>query len=89
MNFVLVNHRTLRSPSRCAACARPLQRGYLRDLSTHSPYCSVECYPGLAADSLVRPLAKVDPFGLAIPFMLLPKLTIDVVSAVFDAAGSD
>ena len=89
MNFVLVNHRTRRRPSCCAACSQPLQRSYLRDLSTDSRYCSVECYPGHAADSLVRPLANADPFGLAIPFMLLPKLTIDVVSAVFDAAGSD
>jgi hypothetical protein len=89
MNFVLVNHRTLRRPSCCAACLRPLQRGYLRDLSTDSPYCSVECYSGHAADSLVRSLAKVDPFGLAIPFMRRPTLTIDVASAVFDSAERD
>ena len=88
MSFVLVNHRTLRRPSCCATCLRPLQRGYLRYLSTDSP-CSVECYSGDAADSLVRSLAKVDPFGLAIPFMMLPKLTTDVVSAVFDSAERD
>ena len=29
MNFVLVNHGTLRRPSCCAACSRPLQRSYL------------------------------------------------------------
>jgi hypothetical protein len=78
MNFVLVNHRTLRMPSRCAACLLPLQLSYLRDLSTDNRYCSVECYPGLAADSLVRSFAKADSFGLAIPFGVLPKLTIDV-----------
>jgi hypothetical protein len=89
MNFVLVNHRTLRMPSCCAACSRPLQRGYLRDLSTDSRYCSVECYPGHAADSLVQSLARVDPFGVAILFMMLPKLTIDVASAVLDSAGRD
>ena len=89
MNFVLVNHRTLRTPSCCAACLRPLQRGYLRDLFTDSRYCSVECYPGHGADSLVRSLAKVDPLGVAFQFMMLPKLTIDVVSAVFDSEGSD
>jgi len=89
MNFVLVNHRTLRGPSRCAACARPLQQGYLRDLSTHSPYCSVECYPGYSTDSMARSLAKVDPLGLAIPFMLLPQFTFDVVSAVLDGAWRD
>ena len=89
MNFVLVNHRTLRRPSCCSACSRPLQRGYLRDLPTDSRYCSVECYPGHAVGNMVRSLAKVDPFGLAIPFMVLPKLTIDVVSAVFDCARRD
>ena len=89
MNFVLVNHRTLQRPSCCAACFHPLQRGYLRDLSTDSRYCSVECYPGPAADSVAGSLAKADPFGLAILFMLLPKLTVDVASAVFDSAARD
>ena len=89
MNFVLVNHRPLRTPSRCSACSRPLQRSYLRDLSTDSRYCSVECYPGQAADSLAPSLAKVDPFGVAILFMMLPKLTVDVASAVFDSAERD
>ena len=86
MNFVLVNHRTLRRPSCCAACSRPLQRGYLRDLSTDSRYCSVECYSGHAVDSLVRSLAAVDPFGIAILFM---ALTIEVMSAVFAATARD
>ena len=89
MNFVLVNHRTLRTPSCCAECSQPLQRSYLRDLSTDSQYCSVECYSGHAADSLVRSLANVDPFGVAIPFVMLPKPAIDVVSAVFDSAERD
>ena len=89
MNFVLVNHRTLRRPSCCAACSRPLQRSYLRDLSTDSRYCSVECYPGHAVDSLVRSIPTVDPFGVAILFMVLPTLTIDVMSAVFNAAAGD
>jgi hypothetical protein len=86
MNFVLVNHRTLRRPSCCAACFQPLQRSYLHDLSTRSRYCSVECYPGPAAGSAVRSLAKADPFDLVTPFMVLPMFTIDVVSAVIDCA---
>lgn len=86
MYFVLVNHRTLRRPSCCAACSRPLQRSYLHDLSTRSRYCSVECYPGRAAGSMVRSRAKTDPFDLVILLMVLPKFTIDVVSAVFDCA---
>jgi hypothetical protein len=89
MNFVLVNHRTLLRPSCCEACSQPLQRSYLRDLSTDSRYCSVECYPGQAADGLEQSLAKADPFGVAILFMMLPKLTVDVTSAVFDSAGRD
>ena len=86
MNFVLVNHRALRRPSCCAACALPLQQSYLRDLSTHSRYCSVECYAGRAGGSTVRSLAKADPFDFVFLFMVLPKFTIDVVSAVFDGA---
>ena len=86
MNFVLVNHRTLRRPSCCAACSQPLQRGYLHDLSTRSRYCSVECYPGQAAGSMVRSPVKADPFDLVAPFMVLPMFTIDVVSAVFECA---
>jgi len=87
MNFVLVNHRALRRPSCCSACLRPLQRGYLHDLSTHSRYCSVECYPDQAVGTMVDPLAKTGPFDLAILLMvLLPKLSIDVVAAVFDSA---
>jgi hypothetical protein len=89
MNFVLVNHRTLRRPSCCAACSQPLQRSYLHDLSTRSRYCSVECYPGPAAGSAVRSLAKADPFDLVTPFMVLPQFTIDVASAVFDCAWPD
>jgi hypothetical protein len=89
MNFVLVNHRTLRRPSCCAACFQSLQRSYLRDLSTDSRYCSVECYLDHAADGLAQSLAKVDPFGVAILFMMLPKLTVDVASAVFGSAGRD
>jgi hypothetical protein len=38
---------------------------------------------------MARSLAKVDPLGLAIPFMLLPQFTFDVVSAVLDGAWRD
>jgi len=37
---------------------------------------------------MARSLAKVDPFGLAIP-LLLPQFTFDVVSAVLDGAWRD
>jgi len=34
MTFVLVNHSSVRRPASCAACSRPLERGFLHDLST-------------------------------------------------------
>jgi hypothetical protein len=89
MNFVLVNHRTPRKPSCCAACSRPFQRSYLRDLSTSNRYCGVECYPGLAADSTARSLVKTDSFDLVAPFSVLPKVTIDVASTILDCAARD
>jgi len=60
--------------------------GYLHDLSTRSRYCGVECYPGRAAGSMERSLAKTDPFGLVAPFLVLPMFTIDVVSVIFECA---
>ncbi|MET4488962.1 hypothetical protein [Bradyrhizobium sp. LA7.1] len=84
MNFVLVNHRTPRKPSFCASCSQPLQRSYLHDLSTRSRYCSVECYSDRAAGSMVRSLATADPYNLVILTMVLPMLSIEVASAVFD-----
>jgi hypothetical protein len=44
MQFVLVNNMAPRNPSVCAACSRPLDRGYLHDLSTSRRYCGIECY---------------------------------------------
>ena len=89
MNFVLVNHRTPRRPCCCAACSWQLQRSYLRDLSTHSRYCSFECYAGRAGGSMVRSLAKADHFDFVFLFLVLPQFTIDVVSAAFDGAWRD
>jgi hypothetical protein len=34
IKFVVVNNMAPRNPSVCAACSRPLERGYLHDLST-------------------------------------------------------
>jgi hypothetical protein len=45
MKFVLVNSMAPRNPSLCAACSRPLDVGYLHDLSTSKRYCGSECYP--------------------------------------------
>jgi hypothetical protein len=79
MKFVLVNDTAPRNPSACAACSRPLERGYLHELSTSRRYCGVECYP---PSGLVGPIA----FELAIVW---PKLTVDVASALFDSAWVD
>jgi hypothetical protein len=88
MQFVLVNHRSPRGSSGCAACSQSFQQSYLRDLSTQSWYCSVDCYAGRAA-SMAGALAKADPFALVPLFMVLPKVTIDVASAIADSASRD
>jgi hypothetical protein len=88
MQFVLVNHRSPRGSSCCAACSQPFQQSYLRDLSTQSWYCSVDCYDGRAA-SMAGPLAKAGPFSLVPLFMVLPRVTVDVASAIADSASGD
>ncbi len=45
IKFVVVNNMAPRNPSACAACSRPLEQGYLHDLSNSRRYCGVECYP--------------------------------------------
>jgi hypothetical protein len=87
MTFVLVNDMTPRSSSVCVECSRPLEFGYLHDLSTSNRYCGVECY-------LQRPvvggfdgsIALTNPFELAIVW---PRLTVDVASALFENAWPD
>jgi hypothetical protein len=81
MKFVVVNSMTPRSPAACAACSRPLERGYLHDLSSSKRYCGTECYPRrmIVSGSVV----PVNPFELAIAW---PTLTVDVASALFDSA---
>jgi hypothetical protein len=79
MKFVLVNDTVPRNPSACAACSRPLERGFLHELSTSKHYCGVECYP---LSGFVGSVA----FELAIVW---PKLTVDVASALFDSAWGD
>ena len=80
MKFVLVNGMAPRNPSICTECSRPLERGYLHDLSTSRRYCGVECSP------LVSGFATANPFDLAIAW---PKLTVDVASSLFDSAWGD
>lgn len=81
MRFVLVNNRAPRTPSVCAECSRPLERGYLHDLSTSRRYCGVECSP--LVSGFVGSVTTPNPFCMAIAW---PKLTVDVASSLFDSA---
>jgi hypothetical protein len=84
MKFVVVNNMAPRSRSVCAVCSRPLERGYLHDLSTSRRYCGVECYP--LGSGFVGSDATANLFELAIAW---PKLTVDVASSLFDSAWGD
>ncbi len=87
MQFIVVNNMTPRNPSICAACSRPLEQGYLHDLSTSSRYCGIECYPQwMVVGGFARSSAPTNPFELAIAW---PKLTVDAASALFDSAWGD
>ena len=80
MKFVLVNDMAPRKPSVCMECSRPLERGYLHDLSTSKRYCGIECYPQwMVVSAFVGSIAPATPFAW-------PKLTVDVASALFDSA---
>jgi hypothetical protein len=84
MRFVIVNNMAPRNPSVCAACMRPLERGYLHELSTSKRYCRTECYSsasGFGGSGLV-----MIPFELAVAW---PTLTADVMLALFDSAWGD
>lgn len=84
MKFVVVNNMAPRSPAICAACSRPLERGYLHDLSSSKRYCGIECYPRrMMVSGFVGSVVPMNPFELAVAW---PKLTVDVTSALFDSA---
>jgi hypothetical protein len=86
MKFVVVNNMAPRGPCYCAECSRPLERGYLHDLSTSKRYCGIECYPQSMVSVFVGSIAPTIPFELAVAW---PMLTVDVASALFDSAWSD
>jgi hypothetical protein len=84
MQYVLVNNMAPRNPSVCAACSRPLDRGYLHDLSTSKRYCGVECHRQRPMVSgFVGSMGPATPFELAVAW---PRLTVDVASALLDSA---
>jgi hypothetical protein len=87
MKFVVVNNMAPRNPSVCAACSRPLERGYLNDLSTSKRYCGIGCYPqSMVVSGSVESIASTSPFEFAIAW---PMLTVDVASALLDSAWRD
>jgi hypothetical protein len=87
MKFVLVNDMAPRKPSVCTECSRPLERGYLRDLSASRRYCGIECCPPwMVVGGFAGSIAPTNPFELAIAW---PKLTVDVATALFDSAWGD
>jgi hypothetical protein len=84
MRFVVVNNMAPRAPSLCAACSRPLERGYLRDFSTSRHYCGIECsHRRMVVNGYFGSAVLTTPFDLAIAW---PRLTVDVASALFDSA---
>jgi hypothetical protein len=87
MKFVVVNNMSPRNPSVCEACSRPLERGYLHDLSSSRRYCGVACYPRwMVVSGFGGSVATTNPFELAIAW---PTLTVDVASALFESAWGD
>jgi hypothetical protein len=87
MKFVLVNNMAPRRPCVCAECLRPLERGYLHDLSASKRYCGIECYPQwMVISGFVGSIVPTSPFEFTVAW---PKLTVDVASALFDSAWSD
>jgi hypothetical protein len=67
MKLVLVNDMAPHRPSVCAARSRPLNRGYLHDLSTSKRYCGIECYPRwMVVSGILGSIAPTNPFELAI-----------------------
>jgi hypothetical protein len=65
MKFVVVNNMAPRNPSVCAACARPLEWGYLHDLSTSRRYCGVECHAQLMSE-FVGSIGPTNQFEFAV-----------------------
>jgi hypothetical protein len=84
VKFVVVNDTAPRKASVCTACMRPLEQGYLRDISTSRRYCGVECYPQrMVVSGFVGSFAPTTPVEFAFAW---PMLTVDVASALFDSA---
>lgn len=62
MKFVLVNHRTPLNTAPCTECERPLDTGYLREVSSQRQYCDHDCYLRYEAKSLFMPWLTATPY---------------------------
>jgi hypothetical protein len=58
MKFVLVNDMAPRSTPVCTACSRPLEQGYLHDLSTSRRYCGIRVLPPMDGGGWVRRIGR-------------------------------
>ena len=58
MKFVVVNDVAPRNPSVCAECSRPLERGYLHDLSTSKRYLRDRVLPPMDAGEWIRRIGR-------------------------------
>jgi hypothetical protein len=87
MKFVLVNDVEPRRTSICSACSRPLEQGYLHDLSTLRCYCGIACYPRwMMIGGFVGSFSPTNLFELAVVW---PKLTVEVASLLLNNAWRD
>ena len=85
MRFVIINERTPRGSSTCAHCGKSITRGYLRDLTSHLPYCDNACF--LAQDTTSEKI--VYPIGAGIDGLAIRDFagTIDVPASVLGGRG--
>jgi hypothetical protein len=63
MRFVIVSDSTPRTYSVCAHCAKPIDVGYLRELTSNFPYCDYACYRGRELALGCWPFAGFDNFA--------------------------
>ena len=85
MRFVIINERRPRGSSTCAHCGKSIARGYLRDLTSHLPYCDHACF--LAQDTTAARI--VSPIGAGIDGLAIRDFpgTIDVPTSVLGGRG--
>jgi hypothetical protein len=51
LQFILVNGRSPRQQSFCTSCREPILDGYVREIATRLPYCSIKCHADHCIDT--------------------------------------